>query len=364
MRTSARSSTGFAASARRTASGDQRQLRVLRGARQGSRRSPALRSPLRSTPSPRRADPEGACPAPCPPGTGDAQGAGPDPRRLHERQGAPYRRPAQGARRRDLLRRLWQHERANRMAGECPLREPCLGQLFSNPRPRLGQARHLSEPVPQGHGGDTGACPLHRRGFADGVYEAKGRVEGRVLFLVDEAARLGFMSGLSRARDASRKYGITLVLIYQSEGQLVEQWGEAGRGAWFESATWRSYSAVSDAAQAERISKACGEYGIVTRSKADGFWHQPAPAPPDRHQEPQRKRDPRREPSAPHHRRRDPARHAHRRSDRLPTGPKTTPLRPRDLFPTARHGICGRREPVFAGNPGAARRDAPEKGRR
>ena len=104
----------------------------------------------------------------------------------------------------------------------------------------------------------------------NGVYEAKGRVEGRVLFLLDEAARLGFMSGLSRARDASRKYGITLVLIYQSEGQLVEQWGEAGRGAWFESATWRSYSAVSDAAQAERISKACGEYGIVTRSKADG----------------------------------------------------------------------------------------------
>ena len=53
-------------------------------------------------------------------------------------------------------------------------------------------------------------------------------VKGRVLFLLDEAARLGFMASVARARDASRKYGITLVMFYQSEGQLVEQWGEDG----------------------------------------------------------------------------------------------------------------------------------------
>jgi len=101
------------------------------------------------------------------------------------------------------------------------------------------------------------------------VYEADGRVKNRVLFLLDEVARLGFMASLMRARDAGRKYGITLVLIYQSEGQLAEQWGEDGKAAWFESVTWRSYSAVADVRVAESISKACGEHGVVTVSRGD-----------------------------------------------------------------------------------------------
>lgn len=102
------------------------------------------------------------------------------------------------------------------------------------------------------------------------VYEADGAVKSRVLFLLDEVARLGFMASLARARDAGRKYGITLVMIYQSEGQLVDQWGEDGKASWFESVTWRSYSAVADIAQAKSISEACGEHGIVTTSEADG----------------------------------------------------------------------------------------------
>ena len=101
------------------------------------------------------------------------------------------------------------------------------------------------------------------------VYEADGDVRGRVLFLLDEVARLGFMASLARARDAGRKYGITLVMIYQSEGQLVEQWGEEGRAAWFESVTWRSYSAIADSGQAKAISEACGEHGVVSTSMGD-----------------------------------------------------------------------------------------------
>jgi type IV secretion system protein VirD4 len=101
------------------------------------------------------------------------------------------------------------------------------------------------------------------------VYEADGQVNGRVLFLLDEVARLGFMSSLARARDAGRKYGITLVMLYQSEGQLVEQWGEDGRSAWFESVTWRSYSTVADVAQAKVLSEACGEHGVVSTAMAD-----------------------------------------------------------------------------------------------
>ena len=55
------------------------------------------------------------------------------------------------------------------------------------------------------------------------VYKAEGAVADRVLFLVDEARMLGTMSLLETVRDAFRKYGITLVLVYQSVGQPEER---------------------------------------------------------------------------------------------------------------------------------------------
>src|SRR5271165_2945650 len=101
------------------------------------------------------------------------------------------------------------------------------------------------------------------------VYEADGRLPGgRVVFLLDEVARLGFMSSLARARDAGRKYGITLVLLYQSEGQLREQWGEGGKASWFESASWRAYAAIGSLEQARAVSEACGEHGVVLSSES------------------------------------------------------------------------------------------------
>ena len=75
------------------------------------------------------------------------------------------------------------------------------------------------------------------------AYEANGAVNGRILFLLDEAFRLGRMDIIEIARDAGRKYGISLQLLYQSVGQIVEQWGEAGKRAWYESASWRGYAA-------------------------------------------------------------------------------------------------------------------------
>ena len=101
------------------------------------------------------------------------------------------------------------------------------------------------------------------------VYEADGVVPGgRVVFLLDEVARLGFMSALARARDAGRKYGITLVMLYQSEGQLREQWGEGGTAAWFESASWRAYAAIGSLEQARAVSEACGEHGVMLSSES------------------------------------------------------------------------------------------------
>ena len=94
---------------------------------------------------------------------------------------------------------------------------------------------------------------------------------GRALFLLDEVARLGFMRILETARDAGRKYGITLLMIYQSIGQMRETYG--GRDAtskWFESASWISFSAINDPETADYISRRCGtttvEIDQVSRS--------------------------------------------------------------------------------------------------
>lgn len=61
------------------------------------------------------------------------------------------------------------------------------------------------------------------------IYNRGGAMKGRALFLLDEVARLGYMRILETGRDAGRKYGITLTMIYQSIGQLRETYG--GRDA-------------------------------------------------------------------------------------------------------------------------------------
>jgi type IV secretion system protein VirD4 len=107
--------------------------------------------------------------------------------------------------------------------------------------------------------------------FMNAIYNRNGEVKGRALFLLDEVARLGFMRILETARDAGRKYGITLLLLFQSIGQMRETYG--GRDAaskWFESASWISFAAVNDPETADYISKRCGmttvEIDQVSRS--------------------------------------------------------------------------------------------------
>lgn len=98
------------------------------------------------------------------------------------------------------------------------------------------------------------------------AYEADGRVRGRILFLLDEVARLGYMQVLEQARDAGRKYGLTLLLLYQSLGQLAEQWGREGKQAWYDSTSWRLFAAVQDPDTARELSAMCGEHGVVATS--------------------------------------------------------------------------------------------------
>jgi len=91
------------------------------------------------------------------------------------------------------------------------------------------------------------------------IYNRDGKVDGRTLFLLDEVARLGYLRILETARDAGRKYGISLVLLFQSIGQMRETYG--GRDAtskWFESASWVSFAAINDPDTADYISRRCG----------------------------------------------------------------------------------------------------------
>ena len=99
------------------------------------------------------------------------------------------------------------------------------------------------------------------------AYEADGQVAGRILYLLDEAARLGPMKILETARDAGRKYGITLQLLYQSVGQLERQWGRQGKREWYDGVSHRSYAAVQDLETAKELEETFGSYGVMATSE-------------------------------------------------------------------------------------------------
>jgi type IV secretion system protein VirD4 len=99
------------------------------------------------------------------------------------------------------------------------------------------------------------------------AYEADGRVKGRILYLLDEAARLGPMKILETARDAGRKYGITLQLLYQSVGQLERQWGRDGKREWYDGVSHRSYAAVQDLDTAKELEETFGRYAVMATSE-------------------------------------------------------------------------------------------------
>ena len=99
------------------------------------------------------------------------------------------------------------------------------------------------------------------------AYEADGHVRGRILYLLDEAARLGPMKIMETARDAGRKYGITLQLLYQSVGQLERQWGRDGKREWYDGVSHRSYASVQDLETAKELEETFGRYAVMATSE-------------------------------------------------------------------------------------------------
>ena len=99
------------------------------------------------------------------------------------------------------------------------------------------------------------------------AYEADGRLSGRILYLLDEVARLGPMKIIETARDAGRKYGITLQLLYQSVGQLEKQWGREGKREWYDGVSHRTYAAIQDLDTAKELEETFGNYAVMTTTE-------------------------------------------------------------------------------------------------
>jgi type IV secretion system protein VirD4 len=99
------------------------------------------------------------------------------------------------------------------------------------------------------------------------AYEADGRITGRILYLLDEAARLGPMKIIETARDGGRKYGITLQLLYQSVGQLEKQFGREGKREWYDGVSHRTYAAIRDLETAKELEETFGSYAVMATSE-------------------------------------------------------------------------------------------------
>lgn len=105
-------------------------------------------------------------------------------------------------------------------------------------------------------------------GIMNAVYMADGKAKGRVLFLLDEASRLGRMKVLETARDAGRKYGITMQLLLQSMGQLHESWGEQGYRSWLDAVSWIAYGSIQAGSSGKALSEQLGTHAIMAVSES------------------------------------------------------------------------------------------------
>ena len=108
--------------------------------------------------------------------------------------------------------------------------------------------------------------------------QERARGAESVLFCLDEVDALGYMSALEEARDRGRKFGISLMMLYQSVGQIEKHFGKDGALAWFDSAAIVSYAVVTSPETAERMSRQAGECTIEVEGRSEpsnglfGLW--------------------------------------------------------------------------------------------
>ncbi len=98
--------------------------------------------------------------------------------------------------------------------------------------------------------------------------QADGAFQRRALFMLDEVDLLGYMRVLEEARDRGRKYGITLMLMYQSVGQLERHFGKDGATSWIDGCAFASYAAIKALETARNVSAQCGEMTVEVEGKS------------------------------------------------------------------------------------------------
>ncbi|NLS21264.1 Ti-type conjugative transfer system protein TraG [Rhizobium sp. P40RR-XXII] len=105
------------------------------------------------------------------------------------------------------------------------------------------------------------------------MIRADGDFRHRALFMLDEVDLLGYMRILEEARDRGRKYGITLMLMYQSVGQLERHFGKDGATSWIEGCAFTSYAAIKALDTARNVSAQCGDMTVEVQGRTrDTGW--------------------------------------------------------------------------------------------
>lgn len=98
--------------------------------------------------------------------------------------------------------------------------------------------------------------------------QADGAFKRRALFMLDEVDLLGYMRVLEEARDRGRKYGISMMLMYQSVGQLERHFGKDGATSWIDGCAFASYAAIKALDTARNVSAQCGEMTVEVKGSS------------------------------------------------------------------------------------------------
>lgn len=79
---------------------------------------------------------------------------------------------------------------------------------------------------------------------------------------------LGYMRVLEEARDRGRKYGVSMMLMYQSVGQLERHFGKDGAVSWIDGCAFASYAAIKALDTARNVSAQCGEMTVEVKGSS------------------------------------------------------------------------------------------------
>ena len=102
-------------------------------------------------------------------------------------------------------------------------------------------------------------------------------MRGRILFLLDEVARLGTWASSSRPATPAASTASPCCCSTSRSASSSSQWGREGAQAWDDATSWRLFAAVQDPDTARELSAICGEHGVVATSRGDSTGARGAP---------------------------------------------------------------------------------------